>query len=109
MTIERKNPDLYTVLCRRRKTVAEFLDEQNIDSTKSLNEWLKSAYGSWQISSTFLEEANLILVGPVVANKEPNLEEVKLETASATEEAELLVQTTPPPKTRKTKQTDTNS
>jgi len=105
MSIEKRNPDLYSVLGRRRKTVAEFLEDQDIYSTESLNQWLKGAYGSWQISQTFLDEANDAIASEssVAISKEDVVEE-KIEMPI--EKIEEDTAPTPAPKTKRTKQLD---
>lgn len=92
-TFDKTYPDLYNVLMRRRSSVQEFLASENITNKTLLLKWTESAKTTWHVSDTFINEANMLLVEPLVV--EVPLEETELLSPENLEEDDKIAPLSP--------------
>jgi hypothetical protein len=87
MAIEKNKPDLYTVLKRRKRSVADFLVETEINDLPELSALVRSLENVYSISNQFMREANAHILSSLSKQKEID-KATKEADANAGKEAE---------------------
>lgn len=80
MAIENKKPDLWTVLKRRRKTVAQFLEEASIYTLPDLKTLAHSLQTVYTVSNKFMTEANGYVLSKIAEDETKKRAEKKVAT-----------------------------
>lgn len=92
MAIEKEKPDLWTVLKRRRRTVAQFLEEAGVHTLSGLKTLVHSLQTVYTVSNKFMTEANGYVLSKVAereAKKKEEIKEAAKEAADKKEENEV--------------------